>query len=328
MMDGADSSQFRLAVLNAGGRDREQHFPDGAGAQDDRVHAPVNFHAYAACTRGGFFRDVAAIPESHGAVLVLLRRDLKPAVAALRELKARGKRVAISWKESGRHQVERQLARPGACELFREACVLAESAVSCTPHLVPMYREAGARAVEFIPTPYPVDDPRWDFSVPLEARSGIFIGTREWDEPSRRHADAVARACALGAPVTVVNENGWSGRRKLRALGCAQLRWIEGRMPYTKWLRELAKCRVVFQLDESEVPGQVAGDALLCRIPCIGGNSAIEQLAFGGMEMAPLLRDDEAWHAAVAASQTRAGETLSYAAVARRLGKFFGSQGE
>ena len=317
-----DAIPFRLAVLNAGGRDPEQHFPDGAGVPDDGVHAPVNYHAYAACTRGGFFRDVAAIPDSHEAVLVLLRRDLKPAIAALRESKARGKVTAISWKESGRHQVERQLAKPGAKEMFQEACALADAVLSCTSQLVQQYREAGARVVEFIPTPYPVDDPRWDFSAPLEFRSGIFIGTREWDEPSRRHAEALSRACSLGVPVTVVNEKGWRGRRKLRALGCEQLRWIEGRMPYTRWLRELSKCRAVFQLDESEVPGQVAGDALLCRMPCIGGNSAIEQLAFGDAEIEPLLANDDAWRAMVAESQARANDALSYGAIARRLEGF------
>jgi hypothetical protein len=325
MRTDADIEPFRLAVLNSGGRDVEQPFPDGAGTPDDRIHAPVNYHAYAACTRGGFFRDTLAIPDSHRAALVLLRRDLKPALVALRELTARGITTAISWKESGRHQIARQLARPGVRELFQEACALADAALSCTPQLVPLYREAGARAVEFIPTPYPVDDARWDFSAPLESRAGIFIGTREWDEPSRRHAAALARACALGVPVTVVNENGWRGRRRLRALGCPQLRWIEGRMPYSQWLRELAKCRAIFQLDESEVPGQVAGDALLCRMPCIGGNSAIEHLAFGGMEIEPLLGEDEAWRAAVSVSQARAMDALSYAAIARRLREFFGA---
>ena len=41
---------MKLAVLNPKGRDPEQHFPDGAGAPDDTQHAPVNFHAFAACT--------------------------------------------------------------------------------------------------------------------------------------------------------------------------------------------------------------------------------------------------------------------------------------
>ena len=28
------------------------------------------------------------------------------------------------------------------------------------------------------------------------------------------------------------------------------------------------------------MPGQVAGDALLCRIPCVGGDGAVERIAF------------------------------------------------
>ena len=68
---------MQIAVLNPGGRDREQHFGDGAGTPDDRQHAPVNYHAYAACTRGGFYRDASAIPKDMRAVLVLLRKDLK-----------------------------------------------------------------------------------------------------------------------------------------------------------------------------------------------------------------------------------------------------------
>src|SRR4051794_41118152 len=101
-------ADMQLAVLNPGGRDPEQRFPDRAGVPDARAHAPVNYHAYAACTRGGFFRDVHAIPTEMRAVLVLLRKDLEPALAAVEALKAAGRTVAISWKESGQHQVAAQ----------------------------------------------------------------------------------------------------------------------------------------------------------------------------------------------------------------------------
>ena len=42
----------------------------------------------------------------------------------------------------------------------------------------------------------------------------------------------------------------------------------------------MASHRLVLQFDQSSVPGQVAGDSLLCRIPTVGGNGAVEQLAF------------------------------------------------
>jgi hypothetical protein len=134
---------------------------------------------------------------------------------------------------------------------------------------VPLYRSAGARAVEFIPTPYPVEDEHWDFARPLEERRGIFIGTREFDTPSRNHLAAILAikqiAEALLEPVTVFNGDGWRGRRLLDRLGFADglLRVIEKRLPYPRYLRLLAKHKIVWQLDASAVPGQVAGDALL-----------------------------------------------------------------
>ena len=316
---------MQLAVLNPGGRDHEQRFPDGACAPDARGHAPVNYHAYAACMRGGFFRDAKGIPGEMRAVLLLLRSDLKPALAAMKALKADGRTVAISWKESGQHQVAQQLDSAANLALFREICALADGALSSTPELVPLYRAAGAKKAEFIATPYPVDDARWDFSRPLAERSGVFVGTREWDVPSRNHAAALLRASVLGVPVTVFNLDGRAGRKKLDAVFCGgSLRVIEKRLPYPDYLREMAKCRAVFQLDASAVPGQVAGDALLCRMPCIGGNGAVDRVAFDeSADLAALLHDDAAWRAAVEASQARALSSLSFSACAERLRRFF-----
>ncbi len=319
-------ADMQLAVLNPDGRDPEQRFPDGTGAVNPHAHAPVNYHAYAACTRGGFFRDVRAIPAEMRSVLVLLRKNLKPALAAVKALKAEGRTVAISWKESGQHQVAQQLDSAANLALFREICALADGAISSTPELVPLYRAAGARATEFIPTPYPVDDTRWDFSRPLAERTGIFIGTREWDVPSRNHAAALLRASSLGVPVTVFNLDGGSGRKKLDAIfPGGPLHVIEKKLPYPDYLRAMAKCRVVFQLDSSAVPGQVAGDALLCRMPCTGGNGAVDRETFGeGEDLMKLLRNDTAWHDAVDSSQARAREALSFFACAERLREFFG----
>ena len=59
-----------------------------------------------------------------------------------------------------------------------------------------------------------------------------------------------------------------------------KLRVIDKRKPYADYLREVAKHKIVLQLDRSRVPGQVAGDALLCRTICVGGDGAIERIAF------------------------------------------------
>ena len=58
-----------------------------------------------------------------------------------------------------------------------------------------------------------------------------------------------------------------------------KLRVLDRKLTYPG-LQELARHKIVLQLDTSFVPGQVAGDALLCRVPCVGGNGAIDRLAF------------------------------------------------
>jgi hypothetical protein len=89
------------------------------------------------------------------------------------------------------------------------------------------------------------------------------------------------------------------------------------------------------QLDRSHVPGQVAGDALLCRIPCVGGDGAIERIAFSKTfgtgrtisEIASmaldLLKNADLRAAIVAESQERALEHLSFQTVRSQLAKFF-----
>jgi hypothetical protein len=83
-------------------------------------------------------------------------------------------------------------------------------------------------------------------------------------------------------PVTVFNLDGWRGRRWLRQLDYPPglLRVIERRLPYVEYLRKMASHKMVFQLDSTGGAGRVAGDALLCRIPCIGGTGATERIVF------------------------------------------------
>ena len=82
----AVSGSFRLTVLNPGGHDPEQQFPDGAGDIGPQ-HAPVNFHAFAACTGGSFQRRATAEKTP---VLLLLRGDFKASERAFARLKKTG----------------------------------------------------------------------------------------------------------------------------------------------------------------------------------------------------------------------------------------------
>ena len=87
-------SNFRLTVLNPGGRDPEQHFPDGAG-EIAQPHQPTNFHAYAACTRGSFQRETKSALAEGAPVLLLLRGDFAASERALAALQKEGYVVAV-----------------------------------------------------------------------------------------------------------------------------------------------------------------------------------------------------------------------------------------
>ncbi len=338
------ADDFRLTVLNPGGRDPEQHFQDGAGPVEQR-HPPVNFHGYAACTRGSFHHETQRAIMEETPMLLLLRGDFRTSERALGELKKHGRTVAVSLKETGLHQIAQQLCISAKLARFMKIVAQADGCIATTPEAAEIYRGARGKrdpaTVAFIPPPYPLEDQHWNFSVPADQQSGIFVGTREWDVPSRNHFAAllVARQLceATGEPASVVNLGGRRPGRLFSELKFpdGKLRLIEKRKRYADYLREVAKHKIVLQLDRSRVPGQVAGDALLCRMVCAGGDGAIERIAFPktcgeGRTIdeitsiaLELLNNVDSRGAVVAESQGRALERISFRAVREQLAEFF-----
>ena len=343
-MESEGADDFRLTVLNPGGRDPEQHFREtidpGAGK-----HPPINFHGFAACTRGAFHHDTQRAITEETPVLLLLRGDFRNSERALGELKKHGRTVAVSPKETGLHQIAQQLCDRAKLSRFMKILGEVDGCIATTPEAAEIYQRARWKhdpaTVVFIPTPYPLEDPRWNFSVPVKEQSGIFVGTREWDVPSRNHFAALLVArhlCeASGEPVTVVNLDGYKARRLLWELKFPEgkLRVIEEEKPYPAYLQEIARHKIVLQLDRSRVPGQVAGDALLCRTICVGGDGAIERIAFpktcgDGRTIDEItsigfnvLKNADSRAAIIVESQERALEQLSFRAVGSQLANFF-----
>ena len=338
------AENFRLTVLNPEGRDPQQQL-HRVPAPGESGHPPINFHAFAACTLGAFHRDPRRAIAEQTPVLLLLRSDFRASERAFDNLKRQGRAVAVSLKETGLHQIGQQLRDPRKLARFMKIVGEADGCIATTPEAAEIYQRIHTKrnpsTVAFVPTPYPIEDQRWNFSVPIPEQSGIFVGTREWDVPSRNHLAAliVARQLceATDAPVTVTNLDGYRGRRLLSELKFPEgkLRLIEKWKSYLDHLRAIAQHKIVLQLDRSHVPGQVAGDALLCRIPCLGGDGAIERITFPKTcgearsinEIASmaldLLKDPALREAVVSESQARALEQLSFQAVRAQLAKFF-----
>ena len=344
-MTSQNADDFRLTVLNPGGRDPEQRFHDGL-APGEGEHPPVNFHAYAACTCGAYHYDTRRAIAEETPILLLLRGEFRASGRALDELKEHQRKVVVSLKETGLHQIAQQLCDRGKLSRFMRILAQADGCIASTPEAAEIYQRArwehDPATVAFIPTPYPVEDRRWNFSVPPEEQSGIFVGTREFDVPSRNHFAAVLVArqlCeATGEPVTVVNLDRYKARRLLWELKFPEGKFclIEEEKSFPDYLRIVARHKLVLQLDRSHVPGQVAGDTLLCRTVCVGGDGAIERIAFpktcgAGKTIdqiasiaLDLLKNADARAAIMAESQERAQERLSFQAVRSQLATFFG----
>lgn len=325
-----------LNILNPRGRDPQQSFATGAGEPGSGGHPPVNFHAYAACTRGSFHIDTGQCIAENRPVLVLIRHRLRHTLKVINEIRTAGLPCFVSWKETGLQQVAAQLDSASRLALFRDIVRHADAVLTPSDELVPLYDWAAPTIIHFVPTPYPLEQDSWDFSRPLAERAGIFIGTRSFSHLYRNHLHALAMAAALSrrnnCRLTIVNSEGRSGLAMIRALEvpAERLNVVE-RMPYPQYLRSMAEHRLVLQWDSGSVPGQVAGDALLCRMPCVGGNGVVDRLAFphlcGGTREGEelgfladrLLHDDEFWEQSVQQSQQLGRERLTYRVVARRL---------
>src|SRR5207253_8911267 len=195
---------FRLTVLNPGGRDPEQQFR-GVPAPGEGAHPPINFQAFAACTQGAFHRSSRCAIAGNTPVLLLLRGDFRASERALADLKKHGRTVVVSLKETGLHQIAQQLCDRAKLSRFMKILAQADGCIATTPEAAEICQRAGCKhdpaTIAFIPTPYPIEDRPWNFSVPPDEQAGMFVGTREWDVPSRNHFAAllVARQLCVAA---------------------------------------------------------------------------------------------------------------------------------
>ncbi len=280
-------SDFKLSVVNIGGRDSNQFFRSGAGLPTDDGHAPVNYHSYAACTLGAFLQDFEFTDQFENFIF-LLRSDLSKSLSNLKKLRKQkpNSKIALMFKETGPFQIFKTFGGSQDIETFEELIVLSNGIISPTPFLNSFYENFTDNPVEFIPTPYPFHSNDWDFSIPSSEKRGIYLATREFEVDWRMHLYSLGSLRKLieskNIKLTVVNQDGNSGKKWLNSLGFSDsnLNLIDGRMNYTDYLKELAKHQLIINPDLGMVPGQIVGDSLLVKTPVIGGNSILQELIY------------------------------------------------
>lgn len=326
-----------FAVVQPGARSRDRSFAQGAGCPDDSGPPLEGVQAYAACCNGCFLRSLRSLPSHADDVLLVLEpKNLRKSLAALKILKEKRVRARVTCLESGSIGIAALLGDVTRFDLFREICRLADGAVAATPESVILYEVAGAREVQFIPAPCPVDLPSWNFAQPAGKRRGIFVGTRSFLSGAENHVAVLMAADRLSrdleCPLAVLNTEGRRGGMLLKSLRKNNPLFfiVEAPVPYADLLRVVSLHRIVLQFDADAGRGGTASAALLCRIPCVGGNGAVERIAFPGLSSPAsreeliesarlLLTNDKAWQQEVESSQHRASEFLSFRKTAARL---------
>src|SRR3954468_22382271 len=147
---------FKLTVLSPGDRDGEQYF-DQPTTPESPGHAPVNFHAYAACSGGSFQRETKKAIDEKTPILLLLRGDFKATQRALTDCRAAGRTVVVSLKETGLHQIAQQMSDGGKIERFLDVMNRAQGCLALTPEAADLFQQARPKrertTVGFAPTP-------------------------------------------------------------------------------------------------------------------------------------------------------------------------------
>jgi len=327
-----------FVLLDPGGCGKNHLFLNGAGSPMDKGEQPFDIMAYAACRKGGYFRSSRHLPSgTNDALFLLTPKNLRSSLNILRNLKNRGCHTRVTFRDSRGFAIANLLGDVTRFELFSQICREADGAIAGTPQSVSVFESARAKFTEFLPPPCPVDIPAWDFSQPLEKRRGIFIGTQSFRDPAQNHMTALMMADRLSrelqCPLAVFNSEGRRGGMILKSLRKNNPLFfiLETPVDVADYLRVMALHRIVFQLDASAGTGRAACAALLCRIPCIGGNGATERLVFPGLSSPALrheliesarqlLTNDKIWQETVMNSHTRAAEFLSFQKTESRVG--------
>src|SRR5207237_741089 len=84
----------------------------------------------------------------------------------------------VALKETGAHQIAQQLTDPARFARFVKIVREANGGIASTPEAADFFRLFRGNGIEFVPTPYPVEDEHWNWA--MENRSGIFVAACAW----------------------------------------------------------------------------------------------------------------------------------------------------
>ena len=128
---------------------------------------------------------------------------------------------------------------------------------------------------------------RNQFIVPIKERKGIFCAGVSLNTGTPRNSFynlllASRFSNKYNIPVSWLSRGNGDAYKYIKQLFDKPnlLTIYDEDLPYPDWLHMLASHRIVLNLDTSLVQGQIPGDCAFVSVPCVGGNSRIQEFMF------------------------------------------------
>ena len=305
---------------------------------------PLGYIGFAVASHGRIFRTLTDSVADPQPILIVADARLEAAKSAIQTIRNAAanapRRVLLTFVERAMKEIMAELRNPQSMERFKALLNLADGMIVSAPELLGFINSLNVNCqCIHIPAPYPLENPQWDVSLPTNQRSGIFFGDIPFREPDRNMLAwlyaAAEIAAKTGHHLSIFSTPGFSQGPTAAQLGLSAPMFTQiPACDYGSYLQHLASHRIVIKPNSLDGVSNVAGDALLSRIICVGGEGTLERVAFrescGSGRSSDniraiaesLLTDDAFYDRQVEKSQQIAMQSMSFGAVNARLEEF------
>lgn len=246
---------------------------------NNSIHKPISFHAYAAAMKGRFVSAPLDDWNQHikwaDVVVFTFCYNCKIVKNVIEKTRALGKKVFVAFHESGDRLQFLFKNDPQWIIDFRDACNAADYVLAYyKPNvMIPFYEGLGIareKIVGDVPQPM-VLEMRDKFLV--QEKNGLFVGGRlkfaELEKRNWIYSFAYAVKIAKQKNINrIVTQNGTQIKNEVLLNVLQQLAGSEikvelyGDLPFEEYLHLLASCQSVVNFDGGDVSGQLEYDAL------------------------------------------------------------------
>jgi|GEM_PF-4236950 len=332
--------RVRLHVLNLTASNDLGDVADGFWDSSGKEALPIGLHGIALASGGAIHTDLASALSEGEPILVLGSEDLRKTEETLLQIRHQGISSAIAWPDRFVATLTAAAKGDQAATIGRILAV-ADLAVCTDKGLMDVFascHDATPRA--YFPSPYPIAHPDWDTIAGVKNRSGVLIGGFPFHNglesalcrETLQFSVLLAKVCQHKISVFSEISPRLADEMAAAGLEVSEVHIVAEPKTYAEYLEVLGRHSLIVDPSRgSRRMGSLAGDALLTRGICLGGDSDLDTLLFPGLQLSSatpeelrarvveLLNDPLSHAEAVADAARRALAEISFEAARTRV---------